>query len=153
MTILKYSEITKLIPHRFPMLLLDELEVTETGEKGKGLKNVTVNEPFFVGHFPEKPIMPGVLIVEALAQAAGTLVMHSLTVSDEAIQADKALVYFMSIENTRFIKPVEPGHQLTLHVEKIQSRGMVWKFKGEAKVDDTLVTYSEFKAMIALNKG
>jgi 3-hydroxyacyl-[acyl-carrier-protein] dehydratase len=141
--ILSVKEIEKLIPHRYPMLLVDRLQDIVAGEKATGIKNVTMNEWFFQGHFPNQPIMPGVLIVEAMAQTAGALVMYSLPEG-----AARKLVYFMSIDEARFRKPVTPGDTLFLRVEKQQSRGMVWKFSGKAYVGDAIVAESVFTAMI-----
>lgn len=145
---LSYEDITKLIPHRYPMLLVDTIDVKSLDE-AVGKKNVTINEWFFQGHFPEKPIMPGVLIVEALAQTSGALVMHGLLKQDPNLKPEDAVVYFMAINNTRFIKPVLPGHTVELRVKSLQSRRMVWKFKGQAYVDGELYTESEYTAMIA----
>lgn len=136
--------IMKLIPHRYPMLLLDRLTAIVPGESAIGVKNVTINEPFFQGHFPQRPIMPGVLIVEALAQTAAALVVHTL--GDDA---HGKLVYFMGIEKARFRRPVEPGAQLHLEVVKEQSRGNVWRFAGKARVDGAVAAEATFAAMIA----
>jgi 3-hydroxyacyl-[acyl-carrier-protein] dehydratase len=138
------SRIKELIPHRYPMLLIDKLCDIYLEEKAVGIKMVTINEPFFQGHFPEKPVMPGVLIVEAMAQTAAALVMLSL-----GEQAEGKLVYFMSIDEAKFRKPVEPGDRLELHVQKAQSRKNIWKFSAEAKVDGKLVAEATFTAMIA----
>ena len=127
------SGIMERIPHRYPFLLIDRVIDIHPGESAIGIKNVTVNENFFQGHFPEHPIMPGVLIVEAMAQTAAIV--------------DK-LVYFMSIDNARFRKPVLPGHTLHLHVTKEHGRGKVWRFKGEAKADGVLMAEATFTAMI-----
>ncbi len=137
------SGIMARIPHRYPFLLIDRVIDIEANESATGVKNVTVNEPFFQGHFPDHPIMPGVLIVEAMAQTAAIVVIEGF---DNAA-ADK-LVYFMSIDNARFRKPVLPGHTLHLHVIKEQGRGKVWRFKGEAKVDGILMAEATFTAMI-----
>ncbi len=131
------------IPHRYPFLLIDRVIDIVAGESAIGVKNVTVNEPFFPGHFPNHPIMPGVLIVEAMAQTAAIVVIEALSES----AADK-LVYFMSIDNARFRKPVMPGHTLKLHVTKQHGRGKVWRFGGEARVDGTLMAEATFTAMI-----
>jgi 3-hydroxyacyl-[acyl-carrier-protein] dehydratase len=111
-----------------------------------GIKNVSINEPHFQGHFPQRPVMPGVLIVEAMAQTAGVLVVHSL-----GPEAEGKLVYFMTIDNARFRRPVVPGDTLHIHVVKERNRANVWKFKGEAKVGDTLVAEATYSAMILDN--
>jgi len=138
--------IMELIPHRYPMLLIDRLKDIDLGETAVGIKNVTINENFFEGHFPSRPVMPGVLIVEAMAQTAAALVMLSL-----GAEAEGKLVYFMSIDGAKFRRPVEPGDQLELHVSKVQNRRAVWRFQGEAKVDGELVAEATFTAMIADN--
>lgn len=141
---LTVEDIKKLIPHRYPMLLVDRMCDIIAGESATGIKCVTANEPFFQGHFPEKPVMPGVLIVEALAQTAGALVIYSL--DDEA---QGKIVYFMSIEEAKFRRPVVPGDKLELKVLKIQNRANVWKFNGEAYVDGVLHAQAKFTAMIS----
>lgn len=137
------KRIMELLPHRYPMLMIDRIDDVRLGVSATGIKNVTVNEPFFQGHFPEHPIMPGVLIVEALAQTAGALVKHSL--GTERIDE---VVYFMTIDKARFRKPVVPGDTLKLHVNLLRARSPVWKFAGEACVDGELVAEAEFSAMI-----
>ncbi len=137
------NQIMKMIPHRYPILLIDRvLEITK-GEGAVSLKNVTMNEPHFMGHFPGFPVMPGVLIIEAMAQTAALVVVDFM--GDEA--AGK-VVYFMTIDNARFRKPVTPGDSLHIHVEKVKSRGAVWKFKGTAKVGDVVCAEATFSAMI-----
>ena len=136
------EEIMKLLPHRYPFLLLDRLEVEVPGEKGIGLKNVTMNEEFFQGHFPSNPVMPGVLQVEAMAQTAGAIVAAA------ASEGKTPDVLFMSIDGVKFRKPVKPGDQLKMHVEKVQSRRNVYVFKGKTMVDDKIVSEAEFTAMI-----
>lgn len=133
------------IPHRYPILLIDRVDDVVAGEGAIGIKNVSVNEPFFQGHFPEHPIMPGVLIVEAMAQTAAIVVIESQT------DAAGKLVYFMSIDSAKFRKPVLPGHTVKLHVTKEQGRGKIWKFKGEARVDGSLMAEATFTAMIVDN--
>lgn len=145
-TELDVNEIMKMIPHRYPFLMIDKVVDIVRGESAVGVKAVTVAEPHFQGHFPQRPIMPGVLIVEAMAQTAGVLVVHSL--GEEA--ADK-LVYFMTIDTARFRKPVVPGDMLRIHVTRKQNRGMVWKFEGKAMVGDTLVAEATFAAMLVDN--
>ncbi|MBT4740928.1 MAG: 3-hydroxyacyl-ACP dehydratase FabZ [Rhodospirillaceae bacterium] len=135
--------IVEMIPHRYPFLLVDRVEDVVTGESAVGVKNVTINEPFFQGHFPNRPVMPGVLIVEAMAQTAAVLVVDSL-----GKDAEGKLVYFMTIENARFRRPVEPGDQLRLTCTKVRQRANVWKFSGVAKVGDTVVAEATYSAMI-----
>ncbi len=136
--------IVEMIPHRYPFLMIDRLLDVIPGESATGLKNVTANEPFFQGHFPGKPVMPGVLIIEAMAQTAAVVVVASL-----GNTAEGKLVYFMSIDSARFRKPVEPGDQLLLFCRKERQRGNVWKFSGEARVGDTVVAEATYTAMIA----
>ncbi|KLN61468.1 3-hydroxyacyl-ACP dehydratase [Kiloniella spongiae] len=136
-------EIKEMIPHRYPFLLIDRVDNIIKDEGAVGLKNVTINEPFFEGHFPRQPIMPGVLIVEAMAQTAAVLVVETLDG-----EAAGKLVYFMTVDEARFRKPVTPGDQLKIHVTKTRSRGAVWKFEGKAMVDGKLVAQAKFAAMI-----
>ena len=136
-------QIMQRIPHRYPMLLVDRMVDIIKGESAVGIKNVTINESFFQGHFPGQPVMPGVLIIEAMAQTAGVVVMHAM----DGL-ADGKLVYFMSIDNARFRKPVTPGDQLRLVVKKERARGMVWRFEGKAMVGDQLHAEATFTAMI-----
>jgi 3-hydroxyacyl-[acyl-carrier-protein] dehydratase len=136
-------KVMDMIPHRYPILLVDRILSIEPGLRVEGLKNVTINEPFFNGHFPGYPVMPGVLIVESLAQTAACMVVHSMGQATEG-----KLVYFMTIDQARFRKPVVPGDTLHLHVTKLQNRKNVWKFQGEAKVDGQLVAEAVFSAMI-----
>lgn len=141
--VIDIMRIMEMIPHRYPILLVDRIIELDPGESAVGLKNVTFNEPHFMGHFPGRPVMPGVLIVEAMAQTAGIVVVHSMGES-----AEGKLVYFMTIDDARFRRPVTPGDALHIHVKKIQSRKNVWKFKGEAFVDGKLCTQATFSAMI-----
>ena len=134
-------EIQNILPHRFPFLLIDKITHLEPELKAIGLKNVTVNEPFFQGHFPDFPIMPGVLIIEAMAQVCGILAHQS--------GAKGNFTYFMSIEKAKFRKPVVPGDQLRFEVNIIKHRSNVWKFSGQAFVDDKLVAEAEFTAMVS----
>jgi beta-hydroxyacyl-ACP dehydratase FabZ len=143
--VLEIEDIKKLIPHRYPMLLVDRILDLEYGVRVRGIKSVTANEPFFQGHFPDKPIMPGVLIVEAMAQVGAVLVIASL-----GAKASGRPVYFMAIDKVKFRKMVVPGDRLEFEVEAIQNRGKVWKLKGVAKVDGKVVTEAESTAMIDL---
>jgi 3-hydroxyacyl-[acyl-carrier-protein] dehydratase len=141
--------IMKRIPHRYPMLLIDRVIDVVHGESCTGIKNVTANEPYFMGHFPGRPIMPGVLIIEAMAQTAATLVVDSL----EGVGSHSHIVYFMTIENARFRKPVLPGDQLHIKVKKERQRGQVWKFRGEAFVDGALCAEASYTAMLVPDNG
>lgn len=132
------------LPHRYPMLLVDRVEELIPDRSIRAIKAVTINEQFFQGHFPGRPIMPGVLIVEALAQAAGVLAVESL-----GLAGSGKLVYFMSIDGVKFRKPVEPGVLMSLEVEFLQKRSRVCKFAGKAKIDGELAAECEFTAMIA----
>lgn len=136
------KDIQNLLPHRYPFLMVDRIIQMETGIRAVGIKNVTINEEFFQGHFPNHPIMPGVLIIEALAQVAGILALHSGAAAGKS-------VYFLSIERAKFRKPVVPGDQLKLEVNILQQRGNVWKFSGNAFVEDKIAAESEFTAMVA----
>jgi 3-hydroxyacyl-[acyl-carrier-protein] dehydratase len=132
------------LPHRYPMLLVDRVEEIVPNKSIRAIKAVTINEGFFQGHFPGRPIMPGVLVIEALAQAAAVLAIESFGIADSG-----KLVYFMGIENAKFRAPVEPGVLLTLDVEVVQSRGRVSKFAGKASIDGKVATEVSFTAMIA----
>jgi 3-hydroxyacyl-[acyl-carrier-protein] dehydratase len=137
------ERIKRMIPHRYPFLLIDRVEKIVKNESAIGIKNVTNNEPFFQGHFPDKPIMPGVMIVEAMAQTAGVLVVETLGMIDQNL-----LVYFMTLDKTRFRKLVEPGDVLELHCKILRGRGKIWKFTAEGKVRGEVVAEAEFSAMI-----
>jgi 3-hydroxyacyl-[acyl-carrier-protein] dehydratase len=132
------------LPHRYPMLLVDRVESLDPDKGIVAIKAVTINEPFFQGHFPARPIMPGVLIIEALAQAAGVLAVEAL-----GLAGSGKLVYFMAIEGAKFRQPVEPGVLLKLEVEFVQKRSSVCKFAGRASVDGRLAAEASFTAMIA----
>ena len=135
--------IMELIPHRFPFLMVDRIVELTPDERAVGLKNVSINEPYFQGHFPREAVMPGVLIIESMAQTAAVLVVETL----KGTAAGK-LVYFMSVDDARFRKPVFPGDQVHVEVTKLRSRGNVWKFRGEARVDGRLMAEATFAAMI-----
>ena len=145
--ILEIGRIMEMIPHRYPFLLIDKVVDVIPDSSAVGIKNVTVNEPFFQGHFPGHPVMPGVLVVEAMAQTAAILVVHTLGKSSEG-----KLVYFTSIDTARFRKPILPGDTARVRVEKERSRGNLWKFKGEARVNDSLMAEATFAAMIMENE-
>jgi 3-hydroxyacyl-[acyl-carrier-protein] dehydratase len=135
--------IMQLLPHRPPFLLIDRIIDMDADLSGTGIKNVTMNEPFFVGHFPTRPVMPGVLIIEAMAQTAGALVVNHKGAATEG-----SLVYFMSIDGARFRKPVVPGDTLHLTVRRIQQRSRVWRYEGKARVEGALVAEAEISAML-----
>ena len=139
---IEVDEIMQMIPHRYPFLLIDRVKNVVFDTSAVGIKNVTVNEPFFQGHFPGHPIMPGVLLIEAMAQTSAVLVIKTTG------KVAGSVVYFMTIDNARFRKPVRPGDQVKLHVEKVRNRGNVWKFKGEARVDGKLMAEAAYSAMI-----
>lgn len=145
---LNVEQIMNFIPHRYPFLLVDKITNIVPHESAIGIKMVTMNEWFFQGHFPEKPIMPGVLIIEAMAQTAGALVMYSLQQEKSVSTQQSKAVYFMSVEQAKFRQPVVPGNVLQLHVQKERQRGNVWKFKGQAFVENKLVDEAIFTAMI-----
>ena len=142
--VLNVEQIKTLLPHRAPFLFIERLTDIVPNESATAYKAVSYNEPHFAGHFPNYSVMPGVLIVEAMAQAAGALVMHSL-----GWTAENRLVYFMTIDNARFRKPVTPGDMLRMPVKALRRRGPVWKFGGQAFVDDVLCAEAEFSAMIS----
>jgi len=137
------QRIMQMLPHRFPMLMVDKVIDLVRDASAVGVKNVTINEPYFQGHFPQRPVMPGVLIIEAMAQTAAVLVVETL-----GPEAEGKLVYFMSIDQARFRRPVTPGDQMRLYVEKVRNRGPVWKFSAKAMVEDALVAEAEYAAMI-----
>ncbi|HWB47678.1 MAG TPA: 3-hydroxyacyl-ACP dehydratase FabZ [Stellaceae bacterium] len=137
------QRIMEMIPHRDPFLMIDAVVDVVANERATGIKHVSADEYYFRGHFPTRPVMPGVLIIEAMAQTAAVLVVHTLGPASEG-----KLVYFMSVDSARFRKPVFPGHELHIHVTKQRNRGNVWKFEGKAKVGGQLVAEAVFAAMI-----
>ncbi len=137
-------EIKRLIPHRYPFLMIDRITGLYRGRSAIGIKNVTANEPHFEGHFPSRPVMPGVLIIEAMAQTAAVLVVKGLDVGED----HGLLVYFMGIDKARFRQPVTPGDRLELHVTLDRSRGKVWRFTSAARVNGCVCAEAEFMAMI-----
>jgi len=144
---IEIKEIMNILPHAYPFLLVDRIIEIELGKRIVGIKNVTYNEPFFPGHFPGRPIMPGVLIVEAMAQTAGVLVCNSLSGEER-----NKLVYFLGMDNVKFRKPVIPGDQLRLELEITKHRQSIWGFKGKALVDGKLVAEAELLAMYGEEK-
>ena len=141
--IAEIGEVMATIPHRYPFLMIDRVIEIRLGESAVGIKNVSINERHFQGHFPSKAVMPGVLLVEAMAQTAAVLVVKTM---GEHVRGK--LVYFMTIDNARFRRPVVPGDQVRVEVAVRRHRGAVWRFRGEAKVDEILVAEAEYSAMI-----
>lgn len=137
------ERVMEMIPHRYPFLLIDRVINVVPNVQATGVKNVSINEFYFQGHFPDRPVMPGVLIIESMAQTSAVLVVHTL-----GPEAEGKLVYFMSVDGARFRKPVVPGDTLHVEVTKERSRGNVWKFRGEAKVNGVLVAEATYAAMI-----
>lgn len=135
------QRILELLPHRYPFLLVDKIIDVQADESAVGIKSVTVNEPFFPGHFPGNPVMPGVLIVEAMAQTAGAICVNALGTQNN-------VVYFMSIDSAKFRRPVVPGDTLHLHVNKLKQRRNIWKFECQARVNDQLVSEAIITAMM-----
>ncbi|WP_310619869.1 3-hydroxyacyl-ACP dehydratase FabZ [Flexibacterium corallicola] len=136
-------KVMELLPHRYPFLMIDRIIDMDGDNSGIGIKNVTINEPHFQGHFPQQPVMPGVLLIEAMAQTAGALCVH-------ARDSDKnpSLVYFMTIDKCKFRKPVVPGDQVHFHLKKVKNRATIWKFEGVAMVDGNKVAEAEISAML-----
>ena len=137
------TRIMELLPHRYPFLLIDRIIEMNEDVSAIGIKNVTINEPFFAGHFPGKPVMPGVLMIEAMAQTAGGLVSNHLGLANS-----NQVVYFMTIDKARFRRPVGPGDTIYFPVQLLRKRSNVWKFRGEARVEDQVVAEAEISAMI-----
>jgi len=132
-------EILKLLPHRYPFLLVDRVVALEKGKSIRAIKNVTINEPFFIGHFPHRPVMPGVLMLEAMAQSAALLSFATEGVTPD----DKTVYYFAGVDGARFRRPVEPGDQLVMDVTVLRNKGGIFKFKGEARVGEELACEAE----------
>ena len=139
---LELADIMRLLPHRYPFLMIERVENIVDSQSAVGIKSVSVNEPFFQGHFPGRPVLPGVLIVEAIAQTAGAVAAYRANIPDP-------MTYMVSIDGARFRRPVVPGDRLCLHVEKIGMRRNIWRFSGEAKVDGALVAEAECGALLA----
>lgn len=137
-----YQEILKILPHRYPFLLVDRILEVEPGQRILAIKNVTFNEPYFMGHFPDHPVMPGVLILEAMAQAGALLAYYT---EPKAVQ--DRLVYFMSIDHARFRKPVIPGDQLHIEMTLVKRRGDIWRLAGKVLTDGTVAAQAELMAM------
>ena len=144
--IMDVVEIQEIIPHRYPFLLVDRITEVVKNENLIGYKNVSISEPVFQGHFPGHPIYPGVMILEGMAQAGGILAFQSMEMTKE--EAAQKVVYFMSIDKAKFRAPVKPGDKLEYHISVIKNKGAIWVLKGEAFVDDKLVSEAELKAMI-----
>jgi len=133
------------LPHRYPFLMVDRIIDMDGDRSCIGIKNVTINEPHFQGHFPDEPVFPGVLLIEGMAQTAGALCIMS-----QGEGAPPQLVYFMTVDKCRFRRPVRPGDQVRFHMTKIRGRGTIWKFRGEARVDDALAAEAEVSAMMVM---
>ncbi len=144
---LNYEDIIKILPHRYPFLLVDRITELEKGKRVVGIKNVTINEPFFQGHFPGKPIMPGVLIIEAMGQVGGVLACLSIPGSSE--KDDGNLIFFMAMDKVKFRRQVIPGDQIVLELETLRTGSRVWKMAGKARVKDDLVAEAELTAVIS----
>ncbi|CAM5768215.1 3-hydroxyacyl-ACP dehydratase FabZ [Bosea minatitlanensis] len=143
--VIDIQKIMTSIPHRYPFLLVDRVVEINGDESGVGIKNVTVNEPQFTGHFPERPVFPGVLMIEGMAQTAGVLVVNARAVGEQQVNS----VLFTTIDKAKFRKPVVPGDQIRFHLTKLARRRNIWFYRGEAKVDGVLVAEAEISAMVA----
>jgi beta-hydroxyacyl-ACP dehydratase FabZ len=143
---LLYDDIVKYLPHRYPFLFVDRIIELEPEKKAVGIKNVSANEPFFEGHFPGNPIMPGVLIIEAMAQVGGVMARFSMAEQQE--QEDSGVVFFMSIDKAKFRKPVVPGDQIRFELVPLRTGSRVWKMAGKASVEGVLVAEAELVATI-----
>lgn len=138
-------QVLKLLPHRYPFLMVDRIIEMDRDESCIGIKNVTFNEPQFMGHFPSQPVMPGVLLIEGMAQTAGALCVSALSTNSKP-----SLVYFMTIDNVKFRKPVQPGDRVEFHMKKLKQRANMWWFRGEAVVDGQKVAEAELSAMLVM---
>ena len=143
-SVLEVDELMQLLPHRYPLLLVDRLVDIKPNEGATGIKNVTYNEEIFQGHFPQKPVMPGVFIIEAMAQSAAAYTSYT-----EELDTDGKIVLFMGIDKARFRRPVVPGDQLHIHITTVQRRPPVWRFSGIASVNDKRVAEAQFSAMLS----
>ncbi len=143
--VIDIQKIMTCIPHRYPFLLVDRVIEVNGDESGVGIKNVTANEPQFTGHFPDRPVFPGVLMIEAMAQTAGVLVVNARAVGEAQVNT----VLFTTIDKAKFRKPVTPGDQLRFHLTKMARRRNIWFYRGEAKVDGVLVAEAEISAMVS----
>ena len=141
------ARVLKLLPHRYPFLMVDRILDIDGDISAVGIKNVTINEPQFMGHFPENPVMPGVLLIEGMAQTAGAICVHSMKAKKPK------LVYFMTVDKVKFRKPVIPGDRVEYHLTKINNRRSMWWYRGEAKVDGVLVCEAELSAMLVMDEG
>jgi beta-hydroxyacyl-ACP dehydratase FabZ len=146
-TVMESGEVRAILPHRYPFLLVDRVRELEIGRRAVGIKNVTINEPFFQGHFPDRPVMPGVLILEAMAQVGGVLAFKSLP------PTGRPVVYLTGVDQAKFRKPVVPGDQLRLEVEVLKRRPPFWKMQGKAYVETDLVCEAELTAMVTEEKA
>lgn len=145
-SVLEIEELKLLLPHRYPMLLIDRLVDIKPGDSAVGVKNVTYGDEFFQGHFPQKPVMPGVLIIEAMAQSSAAFTSYT-----EEIDAEGKIILFMGVDKARFRRPVRPGDQLRIRVRTAHRRPPVWRFEGEATVDGNRVADAQYTAMLAQN--
>jgi 3-hydroxyacyl-[acyl-carrier-protein] dehydratase len=143
-TVLDIDDLMQILPHRYPMLMIDRLVDIKPGQSAVAIKNVSINEPYFEGHFPQKPVMPGVLIIEAMAQAAAAYTSYT-----ENLDTEGKIVLFMGVDKARFRRPVTPGDQVLIAVKTIQRRPPVWRFEGEATVNGKVVAEATFAAMLA----
>ncbi|MBE8191544.1 MAG: 3-hydroxyacyl-ACP dehydratase FabZ [Alphaproteobacteria bacterium] len=145
------DDIMEYLPHRYPFLLVDRVEEMNGEDSAVGIKNITASEPWFTGHFPTEPIFPGVLIIEAIAQTSAILVAHAKKQTGEHVKSN--IVYFMAVDNMRFRHPAKPGDQLRIHVEKMKSRGFIYRFKGRVMAGDNLIAEGETMMMAVVEEN